>query len=430
MKIEWINHASFVVEYASVRLITDPWIQGLVFNNSWAHVSPTRFTYEDFHNISHIWFSHEHPDHFNPPDLNRIDRRARARISILFQQTLDRKVIDYCTRAGFASPRELEPGMWHSLPNGMRLVCDKTTNETDSWLYLRTDQTSLLNLNDCVFRSIHELERIKRLVGTVDVLFTQFSYANWQGNRDDVRRRQAAAHSKIEQMRVQIAVLRPRYVVPSASYVWFCNENNFFMNDATNRIDHVFAALSAITEAVPMVLYPGDVWTVGSPHDSRSSIERYITDHERALRHPHLFHSPKIDLEILHEAADIFRRRSLDLNVRRKLLGYRPCRIFLTDHTVALAFSFKTGLQRTADGAEDCDVAVGSQALKYCFDHTWGFDTLLVSGMFEKPPRGVFRNFEEYQWVAHLNNHGRRLEGPIARGMRSLRALLARGMPA
>src|SRR5712692_10770414 len=300
MKIEWVNHASFVVDCAGIRLTIDPWIQGFVFNNSWAHISPTRFTYEDFRRISHIWFSHEHPDHFNPPDLSRIDTQARARISILFQQTLDKKVIDYCRRAGLANPRELEPRVWERLPNGMQLVCDKTANETDSWLYLKTDQTSLLNLNDCVFRNRHELERVKRVVGTVDVLLTQFSYANWQGNRDNVGRRQADARRKIEQMREQITVLRPRYVVPFASYVWFCNEDNFFMNDVTNRIDHVFAILSKTSGIVPVVLYPGDVWTVGSPHDSRASIERYIVDHERALSHPQLFRNPKINLEALH----------------------------------------------------------------------------------------------------------------------------------
>lgn len=430
MRIEWVNHAALVVEHADIRLITDPWIQGLVFNNSWAHVSPTRFTYKDFQNISHVWFSHEHPDHFNPPDLDCIDRQTRAGISVLFQQTVDRKVIDYCKRIGFANARELVPRHQYWLPNGMCLMCDKASNETDSWLYLRADQTSLLNLNDCVFRTKRELERIKSLVGTVDVLFTQFSYANWQGNRDDVERRRGAARKKIEQMRAQIAVLRPRFVVPFASYVWFCNENNFFMNDAVNRIEDVFTILAEIPGIVPVVLYPGDVWTVGSHHESISSVEKYCGDYESVVSTRSLFRSPKIDLDTLEEAAEGFRRRSLDLNARRKLLAYRPCRIFLKDHAVPVAFSFKEGLRRNSYDAQLCDVALGSQALKYCFDHAWGFDTLLVSGMFEKPPGGVFRNFEEYQWVAHVNNQGGRLEGPVARGMTRLRRLFLRGVPA
>ncbi len=48
MKLEFVNHASVIYEHGDVRLIADPWIEGTVFDNSWAHLSKSEFTYEDY----------------------------------------------------------------------------------------------------------------------------------------------------------------------------------------------------------------------------------------------------------------------------------------------------------------------------------------------------------------------------------------------
>jgi len=85
MNIEWINHASFVLNYNNIRLITDPWIEGAVFNESWSLISKTKFKYSDFKRITHIWFSHEHPDHF--PHL----------IFLKFLRNLD-QILRFCTK--------------------------------------------------------------------------------------------------------------------------------------------------------------------------------------------------------------------------------------------------------------------------------------------------------------------------------------------
>ena len=35
MNIEWINHASFLLEIDDLKLVSDPWMEGRVFNRSW-----------------------------------------------------------------------------------------------------------------------------------------------------------------------------------------------------------------------------------------------------------------------------------------------------------------------------------------------------------------------------------------------------------
>ena len=109
MKLEFVNHSSFVADTHGVRLICDPWIEGLAFNKGWDLLAKTRLGYEDFRDITHIWFSHEHPDHFYPPNLLRIPEGYRKRITVLFQTTRDRNVASFCTSAGFKEVIELGP---------------------------------------------------------------------------------------------------------------------------------------------------------------------------------------------------------------------------------------------------------------------------------------------------------------------------------
>src|SRR5579864_3571428 len=101
MLIEWVNNASFILESGSVPLICDPWLEGTIFNGGWKLLSETKLRYEDFADITHIWISHEHPDHFNPITLKHIPEEQRRRIIVLFHHTKDKRVLNVCKALGF-----------------------------------------------------------------------------------------------------------------------------------------------------------------------------------------------------------------------------------------------------------------------------------------------------------------------------------------
>ena len=50
---------------------------------------------------------------------------------------------------------------------------------------------------------------------------------------------------------------KPRHVVPFASFVYFSNEENSYLNDHINRPDDAAAAIAA-AGAEPLILYPGE----------------------------------------------------------------------------------------------------------------------------------------------------------------------------
>lgn len=432
MKLKWVNHASFVFEYKDVKLICDPWIEGPVFNEGWRHIVKTQLSYADFKDITHIWFSHEHPDHFSPPNIKKIPADIRAQITVLYQSTIDRKVADFCRNAGFKNAIELQPLQWTRLgDNGIEILNSKIENERDSWLYVKTPELSFLNLNDCCFErsreeNIADLSKIKQAIaGPVDVLFTQFSYANWVGNKQDVAFRQKCALDKRIEIAEQIEVFKPTYTVPFASYVWFCHEDNFYMNDFPNKIDETHDYINTL-KTISVVLYPGDEWDMKSPLNSEHAVEKYLKSIAEVVKPDNLIKNPTITIEELKKSAEIYTQKSLSLNYEARLLQFKPFSFFLTDQQKSYSFSFKQGIQAITVAKESCDIELSTQALKYCFDHLWGFDTLFISGRFQKPVKGNFLNFQEYQYLSTLNNQGGRIGNKLDSAIKRLKQIFSK----
>ena len=139
---------------------------------------------EDWFGVTHLWFSHEHPDHFSPTTLRGIPEAAQARITALYQVTADGKVAGFCRGLGFRDVIELAPGRWHALAPGVELRCEPWS-PGDSWLAIRTPEATLVNLNDCAINEAEQVAQVRAIVGRVDLLATQFSISAWDGNPGD-----------------------------------------------------------------------------------------------------------------------------------------------------------------------------------------------------------------------------------------------------
>src|SRR5271165_6980007 len=202
MQMEWVNHASFIVRSGPVSLLCDPWLDGTAFNQGWSLLSPTQLSCHDFASITHIWFSHEHPDHFSPPNLKKIPEEYRRRIKVLFHYTKDKRVVNLCKNLGFET---LELPEWQSVEIAPDFkIMSGMQGLIDSWSAIFAEGKTLLNMNDCVFDRKRELEEIKQKLGKIDLLLSQFSYATWVGNPDDRAAHQGHAERKLLEMSRQI----------------------------------------------------------------------------------------------------------------------------------------------------------------------------------------------------------------------------------
>jgi len=410
--LHWVNHASFIFQYDTVRLMTDPWLFGSAFNNGWDLLCETRFPMERFHEITHLWFSHEHPDHFAPAVLQQIPAAARRTITVIFQETNDQKVINFCRKLDF-QVEELPNHGWHTLSEKVRVMCGKVPY-FDSWLLIETDHGKILNANDCVVDGDGVAQEIAKQTGPVDLLLTQFSYANWIGNPEEVADRKAAAAEKLARVKLQVETFQPKQTIPFASFVYFSHEENSYLNDAMNTIRDAEQFIAQETESQPVVLYPGDEWEIGAPHENEPSLAKYDVDY--AWETKPLHRAQTIPIAALQESSQLFIQRMKAQNshlfmVLMKLPPLRyfqPFTLYLTDLAQLVRFDMQNGVQPIAGIATDADVQLASESLAYVLKHDWGYDTLEVNGRFRATDDGHKRMVKTF-FLGPLNNTGRYL---------------------
>lgn len=411
MNIEWVNHASFILEQDDIRIISDPWLEGAIFDNGWSLMSQTKFTYEDFKNITHIWFSHEHPDHFFPPNIKKIPAEYRKNMTVLFQQTLDKKVVNFCKELGFAQVIELIPNKEYELANDLKIICSPFGH--DSWMCYKTNQITIVNINDCEFSKKEQLMDVARKVGKVDLLLTQFSYAGSPGNEQ-------AALAKREKLKLQANVLKPRFLIPFASFVWFCHEENYYMNKAINKIGDMYTYIKENTEAEPVILYPGEQWSLFDEHDSLAAIAKYNEDYKKITEAPDLIRTQTVELPKLKETYAKFAKDFKEKNnlfLVKRLVVKQPTVIYITDYEMAYKVSVLEGTFEEVDVDYDkCDVALTSEALHFCFEFPWGWDTLNINGRFQVPEQGDMNKFRSIGNIQLRNSHGEYFTAPYLLG--------------
>lgn len=418
MKIEWVNHASFILEQDDIRIISDPWLEGNVFDNGWSLLSKTKLSYEDFKHITHIWFSHEHPDHFFPPNIKKIPAEYRKNITVLFQQTLDKKVVNFCKSLGFLDVIELTPNKEYELSDDLKII--NSPFKHDSWICYKSSTMTVVNINDCEFSTEEELMDVVKRVGKVDVLLTQFSYAGYPGNEE-------AAQRKREKLKLQADVLKPKYLIPFASFVWFCHEENYYMNKAINKIEDMYTYTKENTEANPVVLYPGEKWELLEEHDSLTSIAKYNEDYKKIKEDPDLVKTQTVELAELKETYAKFVKefkKKNNLWLVKRLIVKQPTVVYLTDYEKAFEISVLEGTFEEVEVDYDhCDVALSSDALNFCFKFLWGWDTLNINGRFQTPKHGDFRKFNSIGQIQLRNSHGEYFTAPYLMGKAKARIM-------
>jgi L-ascorbate metabolism protein UlaG (beta-lactamase superfamily) len=270
MEIEFVSHAGFIIEANNKRICVDPWIKGKTLHDNWA--LPASHVEVDFTSIDYLFITHEHPDHFNFPTLKSIDEADRKRIKILYQKHASTQLQTTFEKLGFAEVIELPVYKWVTI-DGIRLYCG-SAGTMDSFLAIHWDEQTVLNLNDCVLNA-KQYQSIAHQLGKVDFLFTQFSIANWVGNEHDEMN---AAQQKKDHILLHKLFFQPKYIIPFASFIYFCNKENERINSWTNT------PRDMANMALPEVhfLYPHDkIDTHNASFNSEAAVEKYMRDFKK-----------------------------------------------------------------------------------------------------------------------------------------------------
>jgi len=410
-EIEFVNHASFIVQHENFRILVDPWLTGHAFNLGWALQIPTPQKYlriDSLNNVTHIIFTHEHPDHFNPVWLSTIPEEKRREIMVFFQKTKDRRVINFCERLGFQIT-ELPPRKEFQISPEISLVINPVPF-IDSFQVLKIRDFVILNLNDCVTSKI-DLLWVKRQFN-VDLMFTQFSYANWAGDPDETEYRKGIALEALEKLKQQINFLKPTYVIPFASFVYFSHEENVHLNDQRNSVlDAVYEIEAA--GSIPVVLSPGDIWNPKNQWDNTLPIKKYM-DSMDVSQAEELEKAKSVSKGELISLAKKYKDR-IELNNRLALwlIAKYPFRVgrtmylYLNDLNETIEFNPRNGKIAFLEGKTPkarIEMASDSFALILKFDY--GSSTLAINGRM-RASSAAYKELLRAFAVANLNSGGR-----------------------
>lgn len=411
MEIRFVGHASFVASLGGLRILADPWYFGGVFNDSWRLVSPAAPV--DHGSIDHIYISHEHPDHFHFPTLRSIPSEHRQRVRVLYQAHASPRIKDALLRLGFPRVVELPLERWTRLTDRVEAYCG-SSGYIDSFLALRADGECLLDLNDCPMDAAR-MQHLRQVLGPIDVMFAQFSFANWVGNDADEA---GEGERKRAQLRERMDIFRPRVTVPFASFVYFANAENARMNAwvTTPRrlVESGFGGCH--------FMYPGDVLDTragADPGASGRAIDLYDADFGRIAADPSPPSVTAAQLEAAVAKSLARFRKAIPWPLRR---GVEDFTVHVTDLDLILHVRPRSGeasLVPAVPGGQPARYRMVSQVAWYTFEHPWGTDTLHNSGMYLEPEWTPGRDNRYFTLMAIASSDAISLDP--RRALRSLR---------
>lgn len=409
VKLTHLNHAAMMVHTSNVKIISDPWFSGTAFNNGWSLMFGTPpQAYSLLASTDFIYISHEHPDHFSPKTLKSVPEETRQNINILYQSTKDKKVMRWCQENGFKFT-EIAPKEWTNLGKNLR-VMSGTVPFDDSYLLLEINGSYVLNTNDCVLTE-KELKSITRYFPKLDVLLTQFSYANWSGNTHEKYKRERLAKEVLDRFALQLKVLDPSFVAPFASSSYFSASDNFYMNDSKNSISDAIAVAKQMNVQA-ICLSPLDTWEIGSTFSNENSI--HIWNNFEPDQTSVESQSP-INIDVLVATSKKLVKNVWSKNNRFILIALsnrrfgviKPVVLYITDLGSRVEFSINRGIVVTE--TIDFDVALSSDSLLFLMANEFGIETLFINGRFQVGEAGLARLARAFG-VLRLNNAGRNLK--------------------
>ena len=224
-----------ILSSLNTKIICDPWFKGTAFGDGWS------LLHDNSHDINqldfdYIWISHEHPDHFSIPTLKDL----RKTQTFLFQETRDKKVKSFLEKKGH---RVIELKNKQPTKIGdIELTCIVCDGYDSSLLAKFPDDTLMLNINDARVELRGHLENdILPLIKdkNLNLLAFQFGYANWAGNEGDSEIPKYLQQISDEKNDYAISLLKPKAIMPFASFVYFSHQENFFWN-SYNWFKYVF----------------------------------------------------------------------------------------------------------------------------------------------------------------------------------------------
>ena len=430
-QLKFVNHACFYIANDKTLLLVDPWVEGAVFNNGWSlldnNTSNTGLVRELAARQLNtcIWYSHEHPDHFSVGFIKKLKQDFVGKVTILFQHTKDKRVVNFLRRSGF-EVIECMPGEPVRIDDDMRISVFPYA-DGDSYCLINSGERAILNINDCALTNPEMCRAVRssvsKLAPRIDVLLTQFGYANWIGNPFEPELRRRAAAEKRHRIAMQMEILKPALTIPFASFVTFASEENNYMNDYQNSAYTIrqWSTLSPVTETLRF-MKPGDAFDIDQDTPaSLAGMSYAAVEHWKRLGEAPrevLLPEPSVSANEV-QAAFAKHLKAVRANLPglpyllEKLGLIKPLVMYIADIHLTARFSYVSGYTVLETGAS-FDISMTSPSVVFLFSNEYGCNTTHVNGRFRTASPEALQRFWRFFMPQNLGRQGYGIGHPLA----------------
>jgi UDP-MurNAc hydroxylase len=397
IKIKLISHACLQIYGKEFSILCDPWIKGTCFNDGWGLRPQPDLEKIDYDKITHIWISHEHPDHLHFPSLKIISTKVDTdKIQILFQKTNSNKIFNALRKFGFKNFIGLNHMKKYQITKDLEVFL-YGHRHIDSCLGLISNGNNLLlNINDAELNET-DCNIITNKFGSFPLLFNQFSIAGFDGV-EDRKKLENEKRDIIQKCITHHKLLGAKCSIPFASFMYFCNDDNKFLNKYSNTVFDFKNAFSKHNLNCALVKH-------GSQKISLDEISQ--TDHSSYYRKLYKNSvSEYISSETipLQDCVDTFTETVSKWKKKTNKLFYKnlkPISFFLEDINTGIICNFQeVKVEKNPEiNKDNCNILINCQPFYFSFKYPYGIQTLGVSGRYK-----IIKNISSWKYIRIISS--------------------------
>jgi UDP-MurNAc hydroxylase len=265
MNVTYLGHAAILLEAAGKRILMDPWLSDPTYHGTWWHYPPLVIGVRDLPPIDYLYISHEHPDHFDPPTLNQLDKD----VQVLTANFGRKRFYDRLAALGFQNVSRIDFGRKFDCGNGLTIqLISPDRPWDDSAILLSDGKTTVLNVNDC-----HLDESTLRRLGQenqIDLAFLTFTGASQYPGcfefplSSKIKRWRESKRSHLDEFVSWAKLLQTRRAVPAAGNFALLAPDQLHLN-TPHYVNTPQEAVEALATGAPEIeglqMNPGDQWS-------------------------------------------------------------------------------------------------------------------------------------------------------------------------
>jgi UDP-MurNAc hydroxylase len=261
-KLQFLSHASCIVETNKVKILMDPWLVGSCYWRSWWNYPPVKEGLIDNLNIDAIYITHVHWDHWHGPSLKKLFSKDTL---IITHDEPNKRSVNDLKSLGFNNIKLLKHGESMTIGDIKITPYQFGLFLNDSALVIETPDTKIFNANDCKIAG-SSLRYILNKHGRFDFALRSHSSANdricYSIKGSDFIMDDSNHYSKA--FALFMNVVKPKYAIPFASNHCHLHKDVYEMNNYINdpfKLKEFIDNNIKLKETELKIMISGDYWS-------------------------------------------------------------------------------------------------------------------------------------------------------------------------